>query len=261
MDLGLKGKVVFVSGGSRGIGFSIAAAFAAEGAKVAIAARSAESLEQAGMRLAETAGEKRVEAIQADMTSEPDIIRALDETEAQLGSIFAVVANVGTGTARPGYELDRAAWQGPIEANLLGSVLLAGAVLPRLVTRRGGNLTFISSIAGIEVVKAPIPYSVAKAGLLMAMKSYAHEVGRYNVRVNAVAPGNVFFPGGSWSEKFLDPEKKIIFENYIRSEVALRRFATPKEIADTVVFMASDRAGFMTGSVVVVDGGQTRSLN
>jgi len=260
VDLGLKGKTAFISGGSRGIGFAIAASFAAEGARVAITARGADALEQARVRLAETAGEANVVALQADMRLESDIAGALEETEARLGPLHAVIANAGSGSAQSGIELDRAAWQGPLDANLMSSVLLAGLALPLLVAQGSGSMAFMASIAGVEAISAPLPYAVAKTGLLMAMKSYARQVGRHGVRVNAIAPGNIFFPGGTWADKFQDPDKKAFFTDYINDEVAMRRFATPKEIADTVVFMASRRASFMTGSVVVIDGGQTRSF-
>lgn len=259
MDLGLKDRVAFVSGGSRGIGFAVANGFAAEGAKVAISGRNEADLEAARERLAQVTGEDRVLALVADMGQETEINRCVDSIENQLGPIDAIVANVGTGTAQPGVELGREHWDGPLNSNLISSGLLASCVLPRLAERGRGSFTFISSIAGVEVIRAPIPYSAAKAGLMMAMKSYAQQLGPRGVRVNAVAPGNIFVPGGSWASKFEDPEKKRIFREYIRNEVPLRRFAAPKEIADVVVFMASNRASFMTGSVVVVDGGQTRS--
>lgn len=259
MDLGLRDKVILVSGGSKGIGFAIAHAFAVEGAKVAITGRNAEMLETAYKLLKQTANGNRIVTIQADMTDESVIGGILDEVNARLGPIDAAVSNVGTGTAKPGIELDRSAWKDPIESNLMGGVLLASQLLPHMVERRSGCITFISSIAGVEAIKAPIPYSAAKAGLMMAMKSYAHQVGPKGVRVNAVAPGNVFVPGGTWAKKFEDTEKKIAFKEYIRNEVPLRRFASPREIADVAVFLSSNRASFITGSVVVVDGGQTRS--
>lgn len=259
MNLGLADKVAFVSGGSRGIGFAIAAACAAEGCKVAITGRDAAALAAAAERLSATAGAGRVLAIAADMADEAAVAAALDETEARLGPIHAAVANAGSGAARAGIDLGRADWQAALDANLYPAVLLAGAVLPRLAARRNGSLTLISSIAGIEAIRAPIPYAAAKAALDMAVKGYAQQVGIAGVRVNAVAPGNVFFPGGSWAQKFEDPEKKELFADYISREVPLRRFATPREVADVAVFLASARAGFVTGAVVPVDGGQLRS--
>lgn len=260
MDLGLQNDVALVSGGSRGIGLAIAVSLAREGAKVAITARGEESLRDARSRLMEIAGAGRVVALQADMTSESDIRRAIDTVESELGELSTVVANVGSGTGPSGLELDVSAWQSMLDTNLLSCVLLAGVVLPRLVHRKRGSFTLISSIAGMEALGAPIPYSVAKAGGLAAMKSYAREAGPAGVRVNAVAPGNILFKGGSWARKMESPERRAGFEDYVRKEVALQRFGRPEEIADVVVFLVSQKASFITGSTIVADGGQTRFI-
>jgi 3-oxoacyl-[acyl-carrier protein] reductase len=259
MELGLGDKVAFIAGGSRGIGLATALAFAAEGAKVAVAARGPEALAEARERLAVTAGRGRALAIEADMTSEADIGRAVEQTRQVLGGLHAVVANVGSGTGQPGYRhLDRRAWEAMLDVNLMSSVLVAGATLPHLTAQGEGTLCFVSSIAGMEAIGAPIPYGAAKAGLLAAMKGFARDVGAKGVRVNAVSPGNTLFEGGSWAKKIVDPDRKAFFEDYVRREVALQRFAAPNEIADVIVYLSSRRASFMTGSTVVVDGGQTR---
>lgn len=260
MNLGLTDQVALVSGASRGIGFSIAAAFAAEGCKVAIVARDGVALAAAAERLTATAGAGRILAIAADMGNEAEVAEAVARTEAELGPIRAAVANAGSGAARTGVDLGRADWQSAFDANFYPATLLASALLPRMAARRLGSLTFVSSIAGSEAIRAPIPYAAAKAALNMAVKAYAQQVGSANVRVNAVAPGNVFFPGGSWAQKFEDAGKKALFAEYIEREVALRRFATPREIADVVVFLASTRASFVSGAIVAADGGQLRSV-
>jgi 3-oxoacyl-[acyl-carrier protein] reductase len=259
MNLGLKNKVVLVSGASRGIGFAIATAFAAEGARVVLTARDAVYLNAVCDRLIAAAGRDRILALPADMANEEDVARVIETAESAFGPITAAIASAGSGSARNGVELGRSDWEQALDANLMPAVLLAGAVLPRMAKRRNGSLTIISSIAGIEAIQAPIPYSSAKAALNMAVKCYAQQLGKDNVRVNALAPGNVFFPGGTWAHKYQDKTKKELFLKYIRSDVALQRFATPREIADLVVFLASARASFITGSILVADGGQLRS--
>lgn len=258
MDLNLRDKVAFIAGSSRGIGLAVAQAFLREGANVAISGRNPGPLDQAGELLTAEAGRDRVLAVLGDMTREAELDRALGLVEATFGGLDAVVANVGSGTALSGWDLSPDDWQAALTANLLGSMALARKAVSRLIARGGGSITFISSIAGVEAINAPMGYSAAKAAVLSAMKSLSRLVGPQGVRVNAVAPGNVLFPGGSWERKLM--EREDFFKEYIRTEVPLQRFGRPEEIADAVVFLASERASFITGACLVVDGGQTRSL-
>ena len=258
MDLGLQDKAAFVAGSSRGIGLAIARAFLREGSRVTITGRHAESLEEAREFLAVEGEAERVLSIEGDMTDPKDIKRALDEAISTFGGVDAVVANVGSGTARSGWDLAPDDWASVLNTNLLGGMNLATTALGHLTARGEGNLTFISSIVGCEAVNAPVAYSAAKAAVQSAMKNLSRLAGSQGVRVNAVAPGNVLFPGGTWEQKLA--ERREFFEQYIKMEVPLQRFGWPEEIADAAVFLASDRASFITGACVVVDGGQTRSF-
>jgi len=258
MEMGLLGKVAFVAGSSRGIGLEIARAFLQEGALVVISGRDRASLEKARAALEAQAGSQNVLSVPGDMTRVEEIHRALDMTVEICGGLDAVVANVGSGTARGGLELSPDDWQSALDTNLVGSMLLAGEAIPYLINRSGGSITFVSSIVGIEATTAPLTYSAAKAGLLNAMKNLSRLAAPHNVRVNAVAPGNILFPGGSWERKLA--EQREFYKEYIESEVPLKRFGRPEEIADAVVFLASERASFITGACLVVDGGQTHSL-
>lgn len=259
MDLGLEGKVAFIAGSSRGIGLAIACAFLREDAKVVITGRNAESLTEAATFLAKQAGSHRVLSVHGNMTDPTDIRRALDETVATFADIDAVVANIGSGTARAGWDLSWEDWQSALNVNLLGGMALASAVLPDLIARGSGSITFVSSIVGSEAISAPVTYSASKAAVQSAMKNLSRLVGPHGVRVNAVAPGNVLFPGGTWDRKLAEQRKFV--EQYVQSEVPLQRFARPEEIADAVVFLASERASFITGASLIVDGGQTRSFS
>lgn len=258
VDLELRGKVAFVAGASRGIGLAIARAFLEEGANVVITARGAPALEEARRQLAGSFHTARVLSLQGDMTVLGEIEPALDAALATFERLDAVVANVGSGSARRGWDLGPEDWEAALRTNLLGGMALATAALRHLSRRRGGSLTFVSSIAAIEAIDAPIPYSAAKAALQSAVKTLSRLVGQDGVRVNAVVPGNVLFPGGTWERQL--EERREVFEEYVRTEVPLQRFGRPDEIAHAVVFLASERASFVTGASLVVDGGQTRSV-
>ena len=224
-----------------------------------ITGRNAESLERAASTLGKESDPERLLSIQGDMTDPASIRSAFDQAKATFGGIDSVVANIGSGTARGGWELDRDDWESSLSVNLLGSMALVNAAVPHLIARAGGSITFISSIAGIEAIDAPMPYSASKAALQSAMKSLSRLVGPDGVRVNAVSPGNILFPGGTWEKKLA--VRREFFEERIQVDVSLMRFGRPEEVANAVVFLASDRASFITGACLVVDGGQTRSFH
>ena len=258
MDLGLDGKTAFIAGSSRGIGLAVARAFLREGANVVISGRNQQSLKDAGDALASEFGPERVRSVRGDLTESKEIKTLFAEAVAAFGNLEAVVVNVGSGTARGGWQLDGEDWESALKVNLIGGMLLASVALTHLDSSGGGSLTFVSSIAGWEAVNAPVAYSAAKAAVLSGMKTLSRLAPGKSIRVNAVAPGNVLFPGGSWERKLA--ERPQFFEDYVQSEVPMGRFGRPEEIADAVIFLASARASFITGACLVVDGGQTRSI-
>ncbi len=256
MDLELDGKVAFVAGSSRGIGRAIAAAFVREGAHTVLSGRDGDTLDAARAELAATARGAEVAAEQGDMNDEAAVRDALARTVERFGRLDAVVANVGSGAQPAGWDLDRAAWEQAFRVNLFGSMAVARAALAHFTRAGAGSVVFTSSICGLSALGAPVVYTAAKAALQAAAVSLAREAGPGGVRVNAVAPGNVLFPGGTWARK-LEADRAGV-EAYIAREVPLGRFATPEEVADAVVFLCSARASFVTGACLVVDGGQTR---
>lgn len=253
MDLLLSNKRVLITGSSKGIGFCIAKAFLSAGAKVMITGRDQTSLKNAEKILGKI-GE--VVAYNGDMTSATEITLALKVLLDQFGGVDIVIANVGDGSVG-GIDISQEEWQAALQTNFVGAMMLIAQATPLLIKEKG-NVVLISSIAGVESIGASLPYSTSKAALLSATKGLAHELGPKGVRVNAVAPGNIFFPGGRWERKLA--ERKEYFENYIKTEVPLQRFGTPKEIANAALFLASPLSSFTTGACFVVDGGQTRSF-
>ncbi|MEN3951700.1 SDR family NAD(P)-dependent oxidoreductase [Iodidimonas sp. SYSU 1G8] len=261
MELGLKDKVVFIAGASRGIGRAMAEAFAREGARVAITGRTEDSLEEARAALSANIGKDSVAAITGDMTQSSDIARALDRTEAKLGPIHCAIANVGIGRAPLGIEVGDDDWNADIAQNLTGSMFLARDAIKRMLkrpadARDGANVIMISSIAGVDAMGTAIPYAATKAAINHAATAMAKLVGKDGIRVNAIAPGNILFPGGSWEK--ITASRPDAWQRWIDREVALKRFGKVEEIADAALWLASDRASFVTGATIVVDGGQVR---
>jgi 3-oxoacyl-[acyl-carrier protein] reductase len=258
MDLHLNEAVALVAGSSRGIGLAAARAFLAEGARTVITGRNAESLETARASLVSEADPDRLIVHQGDLR-EPAVIAALlASIEERWGRLDCLVANVGTGRGASGWDLTEEEWQRLFEENFSSAYRVVQQVLPVMIRSGLGSIVLVGSIVGLESTPAPLPYSAAKAALFSYAKNLAREVGQHNVRINAVAPGNVLFPGGSWERHLAERREEVMRQ--IEMEVPLRRFGGPEEIADTILFLSSDRAAFITGSCVVVDGGQTRSM-
>lgn len=254
MDLGLRGKVAIVTGGSRGIGRAIALALADEGCAVAISARGREGLDR-------TVEEIRGLGVPAlgvvgDMTRVADVERLFGEAVARLGGVDVLVNNVG---GSRGGRLQDSSDEDFIEAhtaNFMAAVRASRLAVPEMRKRGGGRIITISSIWGREA-GGTAPYNAAKAAEISLSKSLAKELAMDGILVNTVAPGSILFPGGGWERRRnADPGEMA---DFVKREMPLGRFGRPEEVAAVVVFLASERASLVTGACIPVDGCQTRS--
>jgi 3-oxoacyl-[acyl-carrier protein] reductase len=259
MNLHLDHQVFFVAGSSRGIGKAIAATLLAEGACVVLTGRDEASLKGTQAELSTPETQDRILAIRGDFADASTIASAFANTVQHFGRIDHLIANLGTGSGKPGWDQPDEEWERLFELNFFASTRLTQAVLPHLLSNpNGGSILYISSIVAIEATPAPLPYSAAKAALVNYSKNLARQLGPKKVRVNTIAPGNIFFPGGSW-ERHLNTQREAV-ETMLQTEVPQQRFGTPTEIAALAAFLCSSEAAFATGGCYVMDGGQTRSV-
>jgi 3-oxoacyl-[acyl-carrier protein] reductase len=249
MDLGLTGRVALVTGASRGIGAAIAAGLAAEGCRVAICARGEEALRETAGRIG--AGGAEILPLVADLTATGEAERVVGEALARFGRLDILVNNLGGG--RAGDTDD--AWDFTLDVNLGVAVRATRAAIAPMKEQRRGVVLLISSVSGWQVGGSPA-YNAAKAAEIMYARSLAKDLGPFGIRANAVSPGSIMFPGGGWERRQQrDPET---IADFIARDMPIGRFGTPEEIANVVVFLASDRASLVTGANIAVDGCQLK---
>lgn len=262
MDLGIKGRVAIVGGASRGLGKATALALAQEGAHVVICARHEEPLKQAAQEI-ERLGSGLVLAVPMDMAVYLDITRLVRETVDRFGGVDILVNNAGGPPGGPPLDVTEEQWQGALEQNFLSAVRLSGEVIPYMRQRGWGRIINILSVS----VKQPIQNLMLSNSVRMAVvgfaKTLADEVARYNITVNNVLPGSILTDrlrslhqaqaerqGGSVEE---------VQEGSVRS-IPVGRFGRPEELASLVAFLASERASYITGASIQVDGGSLRTM-
>lgn len=249
MDLGLSGKCAVVTGGSKGIGRAIALGLAAEGAHVAICARSEEALRATEAELRALGG--KVFAQACDVGNGDALDGFLDRARERLGGLDILVNNVSA----LGVGEDLAAWQTNIDLDLMASVRATQRVVPWMEEAGGGSILFMSSISGIEP-SGTAPYAAMKAALISYSKSLAISLAPKKIRVNAIAPGSIEFEGGVWERvRASNPQR---YQDTI-ARIPWGRMGTAEEVADVAVFLASERARWVTGACIAVDGAQHRS--
>jgi 3-oxoacyl-[acyl-carrier protein] reductase len=245
MDLELAGKTALVSGASRGIGRAIALALSREGCRVLLCSRGGAELDAA---CAEAGGT----AIAADLTTPEGVAAA-----AAAGPVDILVNNLGGSGARRFQDSDDDDVRAILDKNLWPAFRLSRALVPGMRARGGGCIVMIASIWGREGGGGPA-YNLAKASEISLAKTMARDLASDKIRVNSVAPGSIWFPGGGWDKRQKQDPAGIAA--MVEREIPFGRFGTPEEVANVVTFLCSPRASWIHGACVVVDGGQSRSF-
>ncbi len=263
MDLELKGKNVLITGASTGIGRAIATSFAHERATVAINSRNGETLKKTADAITSETG-ARVISVSGDVSKPDDVQRIVSQTETELGSIDALICNAGGPPSGPFSDLTREAFVGALELNLLSTTGLCQAAVPGMIERgKGAAIVALTSISAKQPIDGLILSNMARAGVTGFCRSLANEVAVHGIRVNSVGPGF------TRTDRLEDLKTKLaersdlppdeIQKNWER-DIPMKRLATPREVADVVVFLCSGRSTYVTGTMLVVDGGFCRGL-
>lgn len=247
----LEGKVALITGGTSGIGSATALRFAAEGAAVAITGRNAERGEQLARDIEAQGGEALF--IQSDVRSAADCRQAVEQTLERFGKIDVLFNNAGVFHPKTIPDCSEEEWDETIDSSLKGAFLMSKYVLPSMIERGSGSIIHTSSGWGVQGGDRAAAYCAAKGGLIVMAKAMAIDHGPQGIRVNCVCPGDVMTPmlpddaakrGMPWDEYATGAAKR-----------PLGRIGTAEEIADAVLYLASDESSFVTGTALVVDGG------
>ena len=251
MQLNLSGKTALVTGSSRGIGLAIAEALSGEGCMVALNSRNLEELANVAARLPGAI------AVAGDVTELTEAQRVVSEVIKSFGKLDILVCNVGSGQSVPPGDETPEEWQRVFGLNLWSATNTIQAARDAVADSKGA-IVCISSICGLEVIAgAPITYSAAKSALHAYVRGMARPLGKQGVRINAIAPGNILFENSVWSRKLI--ENRAAVQAILDRDVALSRLGTPQDVASLVIYLVSASAGFASGGIWTLDGGQVHS--
>jgi NAD(P)-dependent dehydrogenase (short-subunit alcohol dehydrogenase family) len=263
MDLGLKGKVAAITGGSIGIGLGVAEAFAREGADLVLAARQEERLAAEAGRIAETYGVTAV-PVACDVATAQGAERLVAAARENFGGADILVNNAGTGSNETIMEAPDEKWQAYWDLHVMAAVRLARGFVPMMRERGGGAILHNASICAVQPLWYEPIYNVTKAALLMFSKNLASEVIKDNIRVNTINPGLILTPDWVKTAKQLTAESGGDYQAYLQSvadeHAPIKRFGTVEELADFFVFLCSERASYCVGATYYVDGGMLRTI-
>ncbi|CAN5434823.1 SDR family oxidoreductase [soil metagenome] len=260
MDLGLKNKVALVAGASKGLGYATALAFAKEGARVVICSRDADRINSAAATLhAETGAE--ILALTADVNQPADITHLIEQIITKFGSLHICVTNAGGPPSAPFMQIDDAQWQQACNQTLMSAVRMSRAVIPQMQKQQWGRIIHVASFSVKEPMVNLVLSNSIRSAVVALGKTQADELGADGILVNSVLPGWTATERSQALLKAHAEQQNISLEEMYDKKltsIPLKRLGKPEEFAAAVVFLASERASFITGVALAVDGGQSR---
>ena len=259
MKLDLQGRVAMIAAASKGIGKACALALAAEGCKVSLCARNAEELEKAR---AEAAQHAEALAVVTDVSAKPDLEQWYQQTVAAFGQVDILVTNTGGPPVSRFMQLSDEQWLAGVDSTLLNVIRLSRLVIPGMQQRRWGRIIHLTSLVAKQPLDELTISSTLRAGLSGLTKTMANQLGPDNITVNAVLMGHILTDRQYHLAAVRVKERGITLDQYFAqqaAEIPLRRLGEPREVGEVVAFLASDRASYLTGVSLQVDGGLIRS--
>lgn len=264
MDLNLSGKVAVITGGSAGIGLAVANQFAEEGVQIAILARNEERAQEEAKAIAEKHGVRAI-GVGCDVSKADEIDAATQRVLDTFGGVDILVNNAGTGSEETIMEAPDEKWQYYWDLHVMGAIRMSRALIPSMRERKGGVIIQTASICAKQPLWYEPIYNTTKAALVMFSKCLANEVIDDNIRVVTISPGLVLTPDWWKTARILAEKEGITAQEYLDNLAAeyapIKRFASPEEIANFYVFIASEKASYSVGSNYSLDGGWLRVID
>ncbi|HEU4522773.1 MAG TPA: SDR family oxidoreductase [Thermoanaerobaculia bacterium] len=260
VDLGIKGRVAMVAAASKGLGRAVAESLAREGCRLSICSRSTDNLDDARHTIEDGGGE--VLAVSCDVSDASDLERWVDATTATFGQVDILVTNTGGPPAARFMQLSEEQWRSGIDSTLMNVVRLCRLVIPDMQTRKWGRIVHITSLVAKQPAELLTISSTLRAGLSALTKTLSDQVARDNILVNAILPGNIQTDRQVHLNEIRSKEMGITVAEYaarVAESIPMGRLGRPEEIGDAVTFLCSDRASYITGVSLQVDGGIIRS--